>query len=42
MLVKDGQILDFRAPEKPVPHLTPDDYRKKALEAVEQVITKCN
>ena len=38
--VKDGQVTDFRPPEKPFPHLQQDDYNRKALEAVEQVTVK--
>jgi hypothetical protein len=42
VLVKDGQILEYRPPEKALPHLSQRDYEKKALEAVEQVVAKGN
>ncbi len=35
--VEDGKVIEYRPPEKDLPHLTKDDYEKKALEAVEQM-----
>jgi hypothetical protein len=32
--VKGDHVIDFRPPEKPLPHLTQKDYEEKALEAV--------
>ncbi len=40
VLVKDGQVIEYRPPENPIPHLTQSDYEKKALEAVEHVAVK--
>jgi hypothetical protein len=40
VLVKDGQVIEYRPPEKPILHLSQSDYEKKALEAVEQVAAK--
>jgi hypothetical protein len=35
--VKDGAVVDYRPPEKPLSHLSQRDYEQKAVEAVEQV-----
>jgi|SRR5262249_29835526 hypothetical protein len=32
--VRGGQVLEYRPPEKPLPHLTQNDYEQKALESV--------
>jgi len=42
VLVKDGQVIEYRPPEKAVPHLTQSDYEKKALEVVQQTATKAD
>jgi hypothetical protein len=38
--VKDGHVIDYRPPEKPLAQLGREDYERKALEAIEQVAAK--
>jgi hypothetical protein len=38
--VKDGHVTDYRPPEKPMAQLGREDYERKALEAIEQVVAK--
>jgi hypothetical protein len=40
VLVKGGKVIEYRPPEKALPHLTQSDYEKKALEVVEQMAVK--
>jgi hypothetical protein len=37
VLVKEGRVCDYWPPEKGLPHLTEQDFKQKAVEAVQEV-----